>query len=186
MRLCCCASFFFLMIRRPPRSTRTDTLFPYPTLVRSHARPARLQAAGPRGLPGSQSRRRAPDQSGGPLRRHRGEHLADGQGQGGRLPQGAGGRPRPACRRSLRRRRGADRRPARLKRPAMTTLTVSTESWPIRGSFTISRGSKTTAEVVVVTLSRSGTPGGPVGRGEAVPYARYGESMQSEIGRANV
>src|SRR3546814_849062 len=28
-------SFFFLMIRRPPRSTRTDTLFPYPTLFRS-------------------------------------------------------------------------------------------------------------------------------------------------------
>src|SRR3546814_17398084 len=30
------ALFFFLMIRRPPRSTRTDTLFPYPTLFRSH------------------------------------------------------------------------------------------------------------------------------------------------------
>src|SRR3546814_15847217 len=27
--------FFFLMIRRPPRSTRTDTLFPYTTLFRS-------------------------------------------------------------------------------------------------------------------------------------------------------
>src|SRR3546814_10321794 len=27
--------FVFLMIRRPPRSTRTDTLFPYPTLFRS-------------------------------------------------------------------------------------------------------------------------------------------------------
>src|SRR3546814_4790111 len=27
--------FFFLIIRRPPRSTRTDTLFPYPTLFRS-------------------------------------------------------------------------------------------------------------------------------------------------------
>src|SRR3546814_18145388 len=27
--------FFFLMIRRPPRSTRTDTLFPYTTLLRS-------------------------------------------------------------------------------------------------------------------------------------------------------
>src|SRR3546814_12284078 len=30
-------SFFFLMIRRPPRSTRTDTLFPYTTLFRSQA-----------------------------------------------------------------------------------------------------------------------------------------------------
>src|SRR3546814_18842405 len=29
-------SCFFLMIRRPPRSTRTDTLFPYTTLFRSH------------------------------------------------------------------------------------------------------------------------------------------------------
>src|SRR3546814_3469462 len=29
--------FFFLMIRRPPRSTRTDTLFPYTTLFRSRA-----------------------------------------------------------------------------------------------------------------------------------------------------
>src|SRR3546814_19992569 len=31
--------FFFLMIRRPPRSTRTDTLFPYTTLFRSDALP---------------------------------------------------------------------------------------------------------------------------------------------------
>src|SRR3546814_15743028 len=30
--------FFFLMIRRPPRSTRTDTLFPYTTLFRSLSR----------------------------------------------------------------------------------------------------------------------------------------------------
>src|SRR3546814_6930087 len=30
--------FFFLMIRRPPRSTRTDTLFPYTTLFRSKQR----------------------------------------------------------------------------------------------------------------------------------------------------
>src|SRR3546814_2178421 len=34
--------FFFLMIRRPPRSTRTDTLFPYTTLFRSTAN-ARVQ-----------------------------------------------------------------------------------------------------------------------------------------------
>src|SRR3546814_17466815 len=31
-----CCFFFFLMIRRPPRSTRTDTLFPYTTLFRSN------------------------------------------------------------------------------------------------------------------------------------------------------
>src|SRR3546814_12402575 len=33
-----CWFVFFLMIRRPPRSTRTDTLFPYTTLFRSHCR----------------------------------------------------------------------------------------------------------------------------------------------------
>src|SRR3546814_9204598 len=32
----CFLFFFFLMIRRPPRSTRTDTLFPYTTLFRSY------------------------------------------------------------------------------------------------------------------------------------------------------
>src|SRR3546814_16180282 len=32
---CSSLFFFFLMIRRPPRSTRTDTLFPYTTLFRS-------------------------------------------------------------------------------------------------------------------------------------------------------
>ncbi len=62
----------------------------------------------------------------------------------------------------------------------MTLLTVHSESWPIRGTFTISRGSKTTADVVVVELSDS-APGGASGRGEAVPYARYGETMQSVI-----
>src|SRR3546814_3839890 len=37
MCACCIVGtlFFFLMIRRPPRSTRTDTLFPYTTLFRS-------------------------------------------------------------------------------------------------------------------------------------------------------
>src|SRR3546814_13959256 len=42
-RLCILLFFFFLMIRRPPRSTRTDTLFPYTTLFRS----PRLRAGGP-------------------------------------------------------------------------------------------------------------------------------------------
>src|SRR3546814_17298330 len=38
---CTCFSiyFFFLILRLPPRSTRTYTLFPYTTLVRSHAEP---------------------------------------------------------------------------------------------------------------------------------------------------
>src|SRR3546814_7096788 len=43
-----CLVFFFLMIRRPPRSTRTDTLFPYTTLFRSDgaARQARRRYRG--------------------------------------------------------------------------------------------------------------------------------------------
>src|SRR3546814_11385026 len=36
--------FFFLMIRRPPRSTRTDTLFPYTTLFRSRGTAGRQSA----------------------------------------------------------------------------------------------------------------------------------------------
>src|SRR3546814_18097034 len=66
-------SFLFLMIRRPPRSTRTDTLFPYTTLFRAFRWPsaprererqdekysppsaARVQVVGPRASP--QSRR---------------------------------------------------------------------------------------------------------------------------------
>ncbi|WP_164013326.1 N-acetyl-D-Glu racemase DgcA [Pyxidicoccus trucidator] len=56
----------------------------------------------------------------------------------------------------------------------MRKLTVKHESWPIAGSFTISRGSKTSAEVVVVTLEQDGA----VGRGECVPYARYGETLE--------
>src|SRR3546814_18365413 len=35
LHLCTLACFYFLLIRRPPRSTRTDTLFPYTTLFRS-------------------------------------------------------------------------------------------------------------------------------------------------------
>src|SRR3546814_15508580 len=38
--------FFFLMIRRPPRSTRTDTLFPYTTLFRSLLSPTMLMRSG--------------------------------------------------------------------------------------------------------------------------------------------
>ncbi len=56
-------------------------------------------------------------------------------------------------------------------------LAAKTESWPIAGSFTISRGTKTTADVVVATL----TDGDIVGHGECVPYPRYGESIEGVI-----
>ena len=52
-------------------------------------------------------------------------------------------------------------------------LTIAEERWPIAGSFTISRGSKTEAHVVTVTLE----DGGHTGRGECVPYPRYAETV---------
>jgi L-alanine-DL-glutamate epimerase-like enolase superfamily enzyme len=55
------------------------------------------------------------------------------------------------------------------------TLSVAVERWPIAGSFAISRGAKTEAVVVVAELS----DGKAYGRGECVPYARYGESVDS-------
>lgn len=57
------------------------------------------------------------------------------------------------------------------------TLTVADERWPIAGAFTIARGSKTEAHVVVAQIAEAGH----VGRGEAVPYARYGESVASVL-----
>jgi L-Ala-D/L-Glu epimerase / N-acetyl-D-glutamate racemase len=57
--------------------------------------------------------------------------------------------------------------------PLPLTLTVRTESWPIAGAFSISRGAKTEARVVVAELN----DGRHKGRGECVPYARYGETV---------
>jgi L-alanine-DL-glutamate epimerase-like enolase superfamily enzyme len=54
-------------------------------------------------------------------------------------------------------------------------LSVRIERWPLQRAFTISRGSKNEAVVVVAELER----GGHRGRGEAVPYLRYGETPES-------
>jgi L-alanine-DL-glutamate epimerase-like enolase superfamily enzyme len=54
------------------------------------------------------------------------------------------------------------------------SLSARVERWPIAGTFTISRGAKTEAVVVVAELS----DGGYRGRGECVPYARYGETVE--------
>lgn len=54
-------------------------------------------------------------------------------------------------------------------------LTLAVEAFPIAGRFVISRGAKTEARVVTATLRA----GGQIGRGECVPYARYGESVES-------
>src|SRR3546814_15297718 len=65
---------FFLMIRRPPRSTRTDTLFPYTTLFRSRVaglRPDRRQLSRPDGAGISRNPRPAdPGTAPAALRRH--------------------------------------------------------------------------------------------------------------------
>ena len=54
-------------------------------------------------------------------------------------------------------------------------LTVTPETFPLAQTFTISRGSKTHAHVLTVRLIRQGV----TGWGECVPYARYGESLES-------
>src|SRR5262249_33309146 len=59
--------------------------------------------------------------------------------------------------------------------PPPLPLSVRIERWPIAGSFTISRGAKTEAVVVVAELS----DGRCRGRGECVPYARYGETAEA-------
>ena len=56
-------------------------------------------------------------------------------------------------------------------------LTLRAETFPIAGTFTIARGSKTEAHVVYVEVED-----GHVGRGESVPYARYGESIEASLG----
>lgn len=54
-------------------------------------------------------------------------------------------------------------------------LRVTHESFRLAETFTISRGSRDAAAVLSVTVERAGT----LGRGECVPYARYGETMDS-------
>jgi len=57
------------------------------------------------------------------------------------------------------------------------TLAVAREVWPIRGTFRISRGARTEAVVVVVRIAQDGA----AGAGECVPYARYGETVDSVL-----
>ena len=54
------------------------------------------------------------------------------------------------------------------------SIAAHVERWPIAGGFTISRGTKTEAVVVVAEI----TDGRHAGRGECVPYARYGETVE--------
>lgn len=59
------------------------------------------------------------------------------------------------------------------------TLEARAERWPIHGAFVISRGARTEAQVVVAEIGE-----GPFrGRGEGVPYPRYGESPEGVLGQ---
>lgn len=59
----------------------------------------------------------------------------------------------------------------------LRTISAQHESFPLKAPFRISRGVKTSAEVITVEVR----DGGFVGRGEAVPYPRYGESIESAL-----
>jgi L-alanine-DL-glutamate epimerase-like enolase superfamily enzyme len=61
------------------------------------------------------------------------------------------------------------------------TIEARSEVWPLKDAFVISRGAKTAAEVVVVEVS----DGQHRGRGEAVPYARYGETVAGALDKIN-
>lgn len=54
-------------------------------------------------------------------------------------------------------------------------IDIQRDSFPLAEVFTISRGSRTVAEVLTVSVTRAGV----TGRGECVPYARYGETLDS-------
>ncbi len=62
------------------------------------------------------------------------------------------------------------------------TVNVSAESWPLARPFVISRGTKTAADVLVVEI----TAGGHSGRGECVPYPRYGETVEDVLDDLNM
>src|SRR3546814_2270952 len=138
------------MLRRPPGSTRTDTLFPYTTLFRS-----------------DQPRRHR--------RRRGGEHLEPGW-RGPRPPvlRRDRGRAGPAVPGPGDHGHGAHRRPAAVM---LRELSARHRSWPLAAPFRISRGVKHSAEAVVVAIHE----GGCRGRAESVPYARYGETIESVL-----
>jgi L-Ala-D/L-Glu epimerase len=66
---------------------------------------------------------------------------------------------------------------ASRSKPFARQLAARIERWPIAGAFTISRGAKTEAVTVVAEVRQ----GGHTGRGECVPYPRYGETPEATL-----
>ena len=164
----------FLLRRRQPRPAsrrpaRRRSLVPRAD-TDAHARPARSATARARGMHRRQHCGGQADQPGGALRGRRHRYLearprrADAPARRDR--SGAG----DSVRRPRRHRGRAYRRRAGVSAPR---LAARAESWPIRGTFTISRESRTEARVVVAEIA----DGDHVGRGECVPAARYGETV---------
>ena len=61
-------------------------------------------------------------------------------------------------------------------------ITATLDTFPLARAFTISRGSKTEARVITATVTRHGI----TGRGESVPYARYGETPEGVLAAAAI
>ena len=59
----------------------------------------------------------------------------------------------------------------------MRSMRFYPQAWPLRAAFVISRGSRSTASVVVVEIEQQGV----CGVGECTPYPRYGESESSVL-----
>src|SRR3546814_15758361 len=124
--------FFFLMLRRPPRSTRTDTLFPYTTLFRSRAAGARYARGQPhlRGPDPADARGARPD---APRR---------GEGQG-RLARNL--RPPAHLRRAVHAGAGGEDRALFWRPPGVRHTSSTTISSPPWSSQSRPRHDRTTA-----------------------------------------
>ncbi len=61
----------------------------------------------------------------------------------------------------------------------MLSIALRHDSWPLKHTFGISRGTKTTAETVTVEIRDFAHDQN--GRGACVPYARYGETLESVL-----
>jgi L-Ala-D/L-Glu epimerase / N-acetyl-D-glutamate racemase len=64
-----------------------------------------------------------------------------------------------------------------MSEPEAKLLTATHEAWPLAQPFVIARGTKAQADVIVVTVC----DGTHEGRGEAVPYTRYGETVEAAL-----